>query len=338
MGKLSCPICDSRYDFLQIHLLRKHKITEDEATKLYGITKFTSDDRVNKLTGENNPFYGKKHSLEMITNMILHRDGKEYKDTWQYCPVCKIRTYSDSTYCAEHTPLRMIGDKNPAKRPEVRAKIKSKLAKNTTRITNVIRASKTFPNDKEVYLINILESILPGCYQLNYPKGGKLVGNRHPDIISINNNKMIDMFGDYWHDANKFPNIMSEFDRIKFFKDHGYDLLIIWESELVDSNRVSLLTKIVNFHNDKRFNDCNRQISKENMVQSDPSSDIRSLGELEITKPIIRDGNKNDIPLFTTPTLITATDLKAQKGFLSSAAYKVINPGAFCHGTISGLS
>lgn len=44
------------------------------------------------------------------------------------------------------------------------------------------------------------------------------------------------------------------------------------------------------------------------------------------------------IPLMTTPTLITATDLKAQKGFLSSAAYKVINNGAFCRGTISGLA
>jgi len=44
------------------------------------------------------------------------------------------------------------------------------------------------------------------------------------------------------------------------------------------------------------------------------------------------------IPLFTTPTLITATDLRAQKGFLSSAAYKVINPGAFCKGYISGLA
>jgi len=44
------------------------------------------------------------------------------------------------------------------------------------------------------------------------------------------------------------------------------------------------------------------------------------------------------IPLFTTSTLITATDLKAQKGFLSSAAYKVINNGAFCAGTISGLA
>lgn len=42
------------------------------------------------------------------------------------------------------------------------------------------------------------------------------------------------------------------------------------------------------------------------------------------------------IPLLTTPTLVTA-DLKAQKGFLSSGAYKVINNGALCYGAISGL-
>lgn len=42
------------------------------------------------------------------------------------------------------------------------------------------------------------------------------------------------------------------------------------------------------------------------------------------------------IPLLTTPTLVTA-NLKSQKGFLSSSAYKVINAGAFCYGTVSGL-
>lgn len=40
------------------------------------------------------------------------------------------------------------------------------------------------------------------------------------------------------------------------------------------------------------------------------------------------------VPLFSTPTLITA-DLKAQKGFLSSAGFKVVNPGFFTQGTIS---
>jgi len=42
------------------------------------------------------------------------------------------------------------------------------------------------------------------------------------------------------------------------------------------------------------------------------------------------------IPLFTTPTLITS-DLMAQKGFLSSAGFKVVNAGLFCEGQISNL-
>jgi len=43
------------------------------------------------------------------------------------------------------------------------------------------------------------------------------------------------------------------------------------------------------------------------------------------------------IPLFATNTLITA-DLKAQKGFLSSAGFKVVNPSFFTYGDITGLS
>lgn len=42
------------------------------------------------------------------------------------------------------------------------------------------------------------------------------------------------------------------------------------------------------------------------------------------------------IPLFATPTLITS-DLMAQKGFLSAAGFKVINPGMFNEGQITNL-
>ena len=41
------------------------------------------------------------------------------------------------------------------------------------------------------------------------------------------------------------------------------------------------------------------------------------------------------IPLFATPTLITS-DLISQKGFLSSAGFKVINAGMFTQGYITG--
>ena len=40
------------------------------------------------------------------------------------------------------------------------------------------------------------------------------------------------------------------------------------------------------------------------------------------------------VPLFSTPTLITA-DLKAQKGFMSSAGFHVTNNGNFCRGLIT---
>jgi len=42
------------------------------------------------------------------------------------------------------------------------------------------------------------------------------------------------------------------------------------------------------------------------------------------------------IPLMATPTLLTA-DLKAQKGFLSSAGFKLVNEGMYAYGDISNL-
>lgn len=43
------------------------------------------------------------------------------------------------------------------------------------------------------------------------------------------------------------------------------------------------------------------------------------------------------IPLFSTPTLVTS-DLIAQKGFMSSVAFKTINAGMFCQGQVSNLA
>lgn len=40
------------------------------------------------------------------------------------------------------------------------------------------------------------------------------------------------------------------------------------------------------------------------------------------------------VPLFSTPTLVTA-DLKAQKGFMSSAGFHVTNAGMFNVGTLT---
>ena len=43
------------------------------------------------------------------------------------------------------------------------------------------------------------------------------------------------------------------------------------------------------------------------------------------------------IPLFTTPTLVTS-DLRSQKGFLSSQGFKVINNGMFANGNVTAIA
>ena len=43
------------------------------------------------------------------------------------------------------------------------------------------------------------------------------------------------------------------------------------------------------------------------------------------------------IPLFATPTLVRST-IDAEKGFMTSAGFKVTNEGMFNYGDISGLS
>ena len=197
-------------------------------------------------SGERNGFHGKTHSDTTKQSMISSRDGIDYKENWQYCPTCGIRTYGDSGYCIEHSPCYLKGDDNPSKRPEVRAKIKKDWKKNTNRVKNILKSLKNFPNATEQKLMDIIESVLPGCYELNHPKKGMLVGNRHPDFVAIGSKKVIDMFGDYWHDPVKFPKVLSELDRVKYFEKYGYSLLVIWESEL--KNLETLVPKLVSFH------------------------------------------------------------------------------------------
>lgn len=87
---------------------------------------------------------------------------------------------------------------------------------------------------------------------------------------------------------------------------------------------------------ERRFNDCNQKVSNEIVVQSDLYSDVERQAEMTCPLTLVK-SNNNDIPLFATPTLVTA-DLKAQKGFLSSAGFKVINAGLFTYGDITNLS
>ena len=87
--------------------------------------------------------------------------------------------------------------------------------------------------------------------QKTFPKEWKYVGDGkviidclNPDFINCNGKKLvIELFGDYWH-SNEIAHITEE-ERKKRFMKYGFDMLVIWESEL--TNLTDVLGKIKNF-------------------------------------------------------------------------------------------
>jgi len=87
-------------------------------------------------------------------------------------------------------------------------------------------ARNLFPNKAELKLQNIINTITNSFLYVgdfNFFIGGKC-----PDFIDKTNNKIIELYGDYWHKGQDTN------DRINYFKNYGYDTLVIWESELKD--------------------------------------------------------------------------------------------------------
>jgi len=96
------------------------------------------------------------------------------------------------------------------------------------------------PNKQEVLLGHILEDTIPMEYK--YVGNGSLIlGGRCPDFMNINGKKkLIELYGDYWHQGEKTQ------ERIEYFRQFGFETLVIWEHELKD--REHLIEKVVTFN------------------------------------------------------------------------------------------
>ena len=136
------------------------------------------------------------------------------------------------------------GEKNPAKRPEVRKKLseimKNKLKNDENYLKRMMRACNIRPNKTESFLMDLLNHICPNEYK--YVGDGEVViGGRCPDFMNVNGKKkLIELYGDYWHrnDDGKA--------RIEHYRKYGFETLIIRECELEDIHMVT--NKVLQFH------------------------------------------------------------------------------------------
>lgn len=103
------------------------------------------------------------------------------------------------------------------------------------RIFNMLSKSGRHPNGAETRLMGKLEEWLPGCYQY-VGDGSLMIGNCNPDFIY--EDKIIELFGEYWHQEG------DEEPRISYFQQYNYQTLVIWENELKDPD---LMDRVIAF-------------------------------------------------------------------------------------------
>lgn len=103
---------------------------------------------------------------------------------------------------------------------------------------------------------NKTEMILEGILNKNFPLEYKFVGDgqfilngKCPDFLNVNGQKkLIELYGEYWH-KDENPQ-----DRINYFREYGFETLVIWERELRDKN---YLKKTISDFNNRENLICN---------------------------------------------------------------------------------
>ena len=96
---------------------------------------------------------------------------------------------------------------------------------------------KGSPKTEETMKKIIKDNNLP----FNFVGDGELmVGTKNPDFVySLDGRKIIEVFGDYWHrdDIAKYWH-QTEDGCKSYYEAFGYNILIVWEKELKDTDKV----------------------------------------------------------------------------------------------------
>jgi len=106
------------------------------------------------------------------------------------------------------------------------------------------------PNKPESFILELLNELYPN--EWDYTGDGKVrLGGRSPDFCNINGQKKIISFHGLWWHLWKFQKDNPDYTRedaelrdINHYKQFGYDVLIIWEDELDDLDKVTEKIKV----------------------------------------------------------------------------------------------
>jgi len=223
------------------------EIHKGKPTWSKGLTKET-DERIKKISEANkgqhrteearyrmsNACRGRHFSLETRRKIGEANKGRHYTKMTR-------RKMSEANK-GQHLSLeakRKIGEKN------------KKHWQNPNFVRKMILAYQIKPNHAERKFDAILQEVCPGEFALNVHANIMVLGGKIPDFVNVNGKKqLIELYGDYWHDPKRFPDRQSPQERIDYFRQFGWEVLVVWEHELKDE--VILKRKLQTFVNQFR--------------------------------------------------------------------------------------
>ena len=251
-----------KYPKISEALIRGYKDGRRKTMKGFKHSEETKRGMSESHKGEKHPLYGKHHSKEAKEKMSKsmkehckknksHRLGKENK--WgHHTKEAKIiignihrgLKYSEETKNKMRKPKTEEHKKNISKSKKISQKKKWQDKDYREKQLNAIfKGLELKPNKPEKIMINLIkENNLP----FNYVGDGQvIIGGFNPDFLSKNPKKIIELFGDYWHNREDVKKRDKE--RLRTYKKYGYETLVIWQNELKNTSQV--LNKIRGFIN-----------------------------------------------------------------------------------------
>jgi len=206
---------------------------QSEKRKLYPIENFVNYWLGKSRAGINNPAYG------------INRTGEKHKpcseDTRSKIRIGRRKWLENGGY-----QILKESQKNPIVQEKKRIALLRNMQENPEPYRNgslkglQIIYSNRHMTKPEMILDTILQKYFPNEWK--YVGLGEIfIAGKVPDFININGQKkLIELYGDYWHTKEESQ------ERIAFFKQYGFDTLIIWESELYDQP-ILVFNKLASF-------------------------------------------------------------------------------------------
>lgn len=232
------------------HLKNIHGLSIADYKRKYPDAKMTADSIFykfgNGVRGKKNPEHSKRMKKRMNDPVIKEQNRQAMLKRWE------SEEFREAVINGANN--REVWNKGKQHSKKTIEKLSKKTAENwqdpklrkrmlSNRGNNV---TPTQP-EKKIIRLKIANLDFVGRYDfwLRLPNGK----NKNPDFKIRNKNKLIEVFGDYWHKDDDPQELISQYAQI------GYDCLVLWESEINSMSKGELWVMVNDFVNGQSFED-----------------------------------------------------------------------------------